>query len=83
MKPLVTRSERKVTYAAVAANISTRLAVVKMARHIENRAEYARSTPSRSSMFFTKYSVNIEAAGIREAKTTPTRWETARRCDLR
>ena len=52
-KPDVTKSVRKVTYAAVAPKISTLLAVVKRARQIEKMAENTRMTPSLSTMLVT------------------------------
>ena len=52
-KPDVTKSVRKVTYAAVAPKISTLLAVVNKARQMEKMAEYTRMTPSLSTILVT------------------------------
>lgn len=51
--------------------ISTLLAVVKRPRQIEKIAEYATMTPSRSTIDWTKYKVNMEAAGMHDASRTP------------
>lgn len=65
--------------AAVAAKISTLLALVKRARQMLNNAEYASNTPSLSTGVFTKYNVKIDAAEMTDASFTPTKCDTARR----
>ncbi len=49
----VTKSVKKVTYAAVAPKISTLLAVVNRARQMEKMAENTRMTPSLSTILVT------------------------------
>ena len=80
---LPTKTTCTLANAAVAAKISTLLALVNNARQTENRALYANSTSSRSTGCWMKYSVKMDAAGMTDASMTPTRCETARRCSLR
>ena len=70
---LPTKTTCTLAKAAVAAKISTLLADVNSPRHIEKIAENPSSTTSRSIGCRTKYKVKIEAAGITDARMTPTR----------
>jgi hypothetical protein len=59
------------TYAAVAANISIRLAFVAIARLAENTKVKAHTRPSRAGMLVTNASMMIDAIGVSEDAIVP------------
>jgi hypothetical protein len=60
------------TYAAVAANISTRLAFVATARHKQNNKVKAQMRPSLALGSVTKERTTIETRGATDDKTVPS-----------
>jgi len=65
------------TYAAVAANISIRLAFVAIARLAENITVKAHTSPSRAGMLVTYDSTMIDIIGVSEDATVPRTLMTA------
>jgi hypothetical protein len=63
--------EKRATYAAVAANISIRLAFVAIARLAENATVKAQTSPSRADTLVTNDRTIIETIGVSEDATVP------------
>jgi hypothetical protein len=65
------------TYAAVAAKISTRRALVATARQTVNKIVKAQTSPSLASALLTKDRTTIDTKGAMDEKTVPRRFVTA------
>jgi hypothetical protein len=70
------RKCRSWTYAAVAAKISTRRALVAIAKLRENRNVNRHRRESRTGMFVTIYNAMIELIGVKEEATVPVIYTT-------
>jgi hypothetical protein len=67
---------KREAYAAVAANISIRLAFVAIARLAENANVKAHTTPSRADVLVTNDRTIIETIGVSEDATVPRMYMT-------
>ena len=69
----------RVTYAAVAANISIRRASVNIFKHTEKTVVNTATIPSRRSVLETKYNATMDEVGSKEETTVPSTSIKARR----